>query len=73
MEPVREVEEERDGDDDEERDFHADALEVLDHDVADDVSRRLGRVDCIFERLEDAIDATERVAHILEGITIKNT
>jgi predicted phosphate transport protein (TIGR00153 family) len=26
----------------------------------------------IFERLEDAIDATERVAHILEGITIKN-
>jgi uncharacterized protein len=27
----------------------------------------------IFERLEDAIDATERVAHILEGITIKNT
>ena len=27
----------------------------------------------IFERLEDAIDATERVALILEGITIKNT
>jgi uncharacterized protein Yka (UPF0111/DUF47 family) len=27
----------------------------------------------IFERLEDAIDATETVAHILEGITIKNT
>jgi predicted phosphate transport protein (TIGR00153 family) len=27
----------------------------------------------IFERLEDAIDATERVSHILEGITIKNT
>jgi uncharacterized protein len=27
----------------------------------------------IFERLEDAIDATERVAHTLEGITIKNT
>jgi uncharacterized protein len=27
----------------------------------------------IFERLEDAIDATERVAIILEGITIKNT
>ncbi len=27
----------------------------------------------IFERLEDAIDATERVANILEGITIKNT
>jgi predicted phosphate transport protein (TIGR00153 family) len=26
----------------------------------------------IFERLEDAIDATERVANILEGITIKN-
>jgi predicted phosphate transport protein (TIGR00153 family) len=27
----------------------------------------------IFERLEDAIDATERVANILEGILIKNT
>src|SRR5215211_7934329 len=27
----------------------------------------------IFERLEDGIDATERVANILEGITIKNT
>jgi predicted phosphate transport protein (TIGR00153 family) len=27
----------------------------------------------IFERLEDAIDATETVANILEGITIKNT
>ena len=27
----------------------------------------------IFDRLEDAIDATERVANILEGITIKNT
>ena len=27
----------------------------------------------IFERLEDAIDATEKVANILEGITIKNT
>ena len=27
----------------------------------------------IFERLEDAIDATERVSNILEGITIKNT
>jgi uncharacterized protein Yka (UPF0111/DUF47 family) len=27
----------------------------------------------IFERLEDAIDATEHVANILEGITIKNT
>ena len=27
----------------------------------------------IFERLEDAIDATERVANILEGITIENT
>jgi predicted phosphate transport protein (TIGR00153 family) len=27
----------------------------------------------IFERLEDAIDATERVANILEGIVIKNT
>ncbi len=26
----------------------------------------------IFERLEDAIDATERVANILEGIVIKN-
>jgi uncharacterized protein len=26
----------------------------------------------IFERLEDAIDATERVSHILEGIVIKN-
>jgi predicted phosphate transport protein (TIGR00153 family) len=26
----------------------------------------------IFERLEDAIDATEKVANILEGITIKN-
>src|SRR5918992_5973761 len=26
----------------------------------------------IFERLEDAIDATEHVAHILEGIVIKN-
>jgi uncharacterized protein len=26
----------------------------------------------IFERLEDGIDATERVANILEGITIKN-
>ena len=26
----------------------------------------------IFERLEDAIDATEKVAHILEGIVIKN-
>ncbi len=27
----------------------------------------------IFERLEDAIDATERVAHLLEGITIRNS
>jgi uncharacterized protein len=27
----------------------------------------------IFERLEAAIDATERVAHILEGIVIKNS
>src|SRR5829696_440711 len=27
----------------------------------------------IFERLEDAIDATENVSNILEGITIKNT
>ncbi len=27
----------------------------------------------IFERLEEAIDATERVANILEGIVIKNT
>jgi uncharacterized protein len=27
----------------------------------------------IFERLEDAIDATERTANILEGIVIKNT
>jgi uncharacterized protein len=26
----------------------------------------------IFERLEDAIDATDRAAHILEGIVIKN-
>ena len=26
----------------------------------------------IFERLEDAIDATERVADVLEGIVIKN-
>ena len=26
----------------------------------------------IFERLEEAIDATERVANILEGIVIKN-
>jgi uncharacterized protein len=27
----------------------------------------------LFERLEDAIDATEHVAHILEGIVIKNS
>ena len=27
----------------------------------------------IFERLEEAIDATEKVSNILEGITIKNT
>ncbi|MDO9356696.1 MAG: DUF47 family protein, partial [Solirubrobacteraceae bacterium] len=27
----------------------------------------------IFERLEDAIDSTERVANILEGIVIKNS
>ncbi len=27
----------------------------------------------IFERLEDAVDATERVSNILEGIVIKNT
>jgi predicted phosphate transport protein (TIGR00153 family) len=27
----------------------------------------------LFERLENAIDATERVAHILEGIVIKNS
>src|SRR5918997_5756695 len=27
----------------------------------------------IFDRLEDAVDATERTANILEGITIKNT
>ena len=26
----------------------------------------------IFERLEDAIDATETMANILEGIVIKN-
>ena len=26
----------------------------------------------IYERLEDAIDATERVANILSGIVIKN-
>jgi uncharacterized protein Yka (UPF0111/DUF47 family) len=27
----------------------------------------------IFDRLEDAVDATETVANILEGIVIKNT
>jgi uncharacterized protein Yka (UPF0111/DUF47 family) len=27
----------------------------------------------IFERIEEAIDSTERVANILEGITIKNS
>ncbi len=27
----------------------------------------------LFERLEDAIDATERVANILEGVVIKNS
>jgi uncharacterized protein len=27
----------------------------------------------IFERLEEAIDATERVANILEGVVIKNS
>jgi uncharacterized protein len=27
----------------------------------------------IYDRLEDAIDATEKVAHILEGIVVKNT
>ena len=27
----------------------------------------------IFERLEDAIDSTERTANILEGIVIKNS
>jgi predicted phosphate transport protein (TIGR00153 family) len=27
----------------------------------------------IYERLEDAIDSTEKIAHILEGIVIKNT
>jgi hypothetical protein len=27
----------------------------------------------VFERLEAAIDATERVAHIMEGIVIKNS
>jgi uncharacterized protein Yka (UPF0111/DUF47 family) len=27
----------------------------------------------LFERLEDAIDATEHVANILEGIVIKNS
>ena len=27
----------------------------------------------IYERLENAIDATERVANILEGIVIKNS
>ena len=27
----------------------------------------------IYERLETAIDSTERVANILEGITIKNS
>jgi uncharacterized protein len=27
----------------------------------------------VYDRLEDAIDATEKVAHILEGIVIKNT
>ena len=27
----------------------------------------------LFERLEEAIDATERVANILEGIVIKNS
>jgi uncharacterized protein len=27
----------------------------------------------IFERLEEAIDATEHVANILEGIAIKNS
>ncbi len=27
----------------------------------------------IFERLEEAIDATEKVANILEGIVIKNS
>jgi uncharacterized protein len=26
----------------------------------------------IFERLEDAIDATERAAYVLEGVVIKN-
>jgi uncharacterized protein len=27
----------------------------------------------IFDRLEDAVDSTETVANILEGIVIKNT
>jgi uncharacterized protein Yka (UPF0111/DUF47 family) len=27
----------------------------------------------VFERLEDAIDACEHVAHILEGIVVKQT
>ena len=27
----------------------------------------------IYERLEEAIDATEKVANILEGIVIKNS
>jgi uncharacterized protein Yka (UPF0111/DUF47 family) len=27
----------------------------------------------LFERLEEAIDAAERVAYILEGIVIKNS
>ena len=27
----------------------------------------------IFERLEDAVDATEHTANILQGIVIKNT
>ena len=27
----------------------------------------------IFERLEDAIDSTERAAYVLEGVVIKNT
>jgi uncharacterized protein Yka (UPF0111/DUF47 family) len=27
----------------------------------------------IFDRLEAAVDSTERAAHILEGIVIKNT
>jgi hypothetical protein len=62
VEAVREVEEERDRDDGDERELHVGpvpALGVLDDDVPDHVCRALGRVEGVLERVVDVFPADD--------------